>query len=353
MSLKPATAVFLLMACNLVVNVPFLAEHVSIGFRLAPYRYVVYVFHGLTILAALFVLYRHASIRITRFHLFLAVVVLACLEITPYLANVYFKIRFRAEPSEFIARNTQDQYVPFVNAPGAFVQKQGYTIQINSRGFRDREYDWTGLLESKNIIFIGDSVTFGSGVNLDDTFVKVVERGLDGIFCLNWGVAGYDLLDNVGNLSHLDFRKYKPRMVVFSYCVNDFSSASRTYDEKVGLMSNLDIYCPHNILLKALKGGTSRFLEKKLAEVVEMCKQEGVGLVINILPAKYPDDKRNEVFLMAYDFVKGFVVRHQVPYIDAQYLMNDSRYFIDDIHLSVEGHKRMGDLILSYLKETK
>lgn len=352
LSVKPAIVVFALMAVNLVVNEAFLAEHISIGFRLAPYKYLVLVFHCVSILAALIVLYRNLSVRITFFHVFLALVVLACMEITPLLANWYFRMRHRRAPVELIVRNTRDDHVPFVNAAGAFFQMDGYTIRTNSDGYRDREYS-DEVRSGKNIIFIGDSVTFGSGVNLEDTFTKVVERGLDGVYCMNWGVGGYDLLDNIGNLRHGNFRNYKPKAIVYSYCLNDFSSASRTFDEKVGLMANVNIYCPHNILLKALKGGTSAFLEKELLKAVEMCREKSAELIVNILPARFSGGATDEVLLMAYQFIKNFVVKHRVPYIDAQYLMNDARNFRDEVHLNKEGHRRMGEIILSYLRESK
>jgi lysophospholipase L1-like esterase len=69
-----------------------------------------------------------------------------------------------------------------------------FTATINRLGFRDHEY----ALERgrrPRVLAIGDSFTFGWGLDLDDTWVKVLERKLraDGIDAevLNLGRSGY------------------------------------------------------------------------------------------------------------------------------------------------------------------
>ena len=66
-----------------------------------------------------------------------------------------------------------------------------FNVNINSLGLRDREYNEK---KKKRILFIGDSFTFGVGVELVDTFVKRVESILLGqgfpIECINGGRVG-------------------------------------------------------------------------------------------------------------------------------------------------------------------
>ncbi|KPL10388.1 hypothetical protein AMJ85_05860 [candidate division BRC1 bacterium SM23_51] len=98
-----------------------------------------------------------------------------------------------------------------------------FNVKINSTGLRDREY---GPKSKPRILFIGDSHTFGVGVDISQTFVKRVEKVLnaDGapVECINGGrvAAGSDL--------YLHYtRKYVPELVpnVVAVCFfpeNDF-----------------------------------------------------------------------------------------------------------------------------------
>ncbi len=68
-----------------------------------------------------------------------------------------------------------------------------YTVSINQLGLRDREIDPARRPECR-IVAIGDSFTYGFGVNLEDTWVKVVEQrlrdsGLD-VEIINCGSPG-------------------------------------------------------------------------------------------------------------------------------------------------------------------
>ena len=53
-----------------------------------------------------------------------------------------------------------------------------HTAKINSLGFRDREWATTKKEATTRIVAIGDSFTFGMGVELDRTWTKVLEQGL-------------------------------------------------------------------------------------------------------------------------------------------------------------------------------
>jgi lysophospholipase L1-like esterase len=55
----------------------------------------------------------------------------------------------------------------------------GVPVAINSLGLRDRELDRPKPPRTVRIVGVGDSVTFGYGVRLDDTFLKVLERRLN------------------------------------------------------------------------------------------------------------------------------------------------------------------------------
>ena len=76
-------------------------------------------------------------------------------------------------------------------------------VRINSHGFRDYEYPLEKPSNTFRIIILGDSHTFGLGVELNDTYPKVLEsllnKGADGLKyeVINLGVPGYNMLEKV------------------------------------------------------------------------------------------------------------------------------------------------------------
>src|SRR3989344_1702591 len=64
-------------------------------------------------------------------------------------------------------------------------------VKTNSYGFRDNEFNIT----ENGIILLGDSITFGHGVEQDETFAQILENDLSskGIEVYNLGVVGYGL----------------------------------------------------------------------------------------------------------------------------------------------------------------
>ena len=98
-------------------------------------------------------------------------------------------------------------------------------VSINSDGFRDREYSVEKPEGTCRIIFLGDSALFGSGVDLEDTVPKLLERKLnetlDGKFeVLNFGVSGHNLRDEIALLNRKGL-KYRPDLVLLLLSHND------------------------------------------------------------------------------------------------------------------------------------
>ena len=66
-------------------------------------------------------------------------------------------------------------------------------MHINRDGFRDRDFPVERTKGAARIVCVGDSYTYGWGVNLEDSFPKQLERALEpGTEVLNLGVFGYN-----------------------------------------------------------------------------------------------------------------------------------------------------------------
>jgi hypothetical protein len=72
------------------------------------------------------------------------------------------------------------------------------TVKTNSLGFRDKDFRSIKYnKENKRVVFIGDSFTFGTFSNYEDTYVGMIEdelEKLEKIQVLNMGVASYSPL---------------------------------------------------------------------------------------------------------------------------------------------------------------
>lgn len=100
-------------------------------------------------------------------------------------------------------------------------------IQINSAGFRDREFARRKSSDSYRIAAIGDSVTFGLWLPADAAYPKQLERLLNEhvsaprrFEVLNFGVSGYNIAQAVERLRELAL-DYDPDLILYGYVLND------------------------------------------------------------------------------------------------------------------------------------
>jgi lysophospholipase L1-like esterase len=140
--------------------------------------------------------------------------------------------------AEFISLITfmKDSEDPILHAeliPNHYQLFNGFTvklnttvIKINSDGFRDVEYTIEKPPNTIRIIALGDSFTFGWGVNLSDTYVKLLEKKLNEINTtinfqvMNFGVPGYNTLEEIELLKKKGL-KYKPDIIIIGYTADD------------------------------------------------------------------------------------------------------------------------------------
>ncbi len=101
-------------------------------------------------------------------------------------------------------------------------------IKTNSYGFRDNGFNIT----ENGIILLGDSITFGYGVEQDETFAQILENDLSskGTDVYNLGVAGYGLKEY--NWIYDKYSKeLKHELVILAlYEGNDFQESCNLID---------------------------------------------------------------------------------------------------------------------------
>jgi hypothetical protein len=119
--------------------------------------------------------------------------------------------------------------------PDAYgVGSTGNKIKVNSVGFRDVEHKIQKGKNTYRIMVVGDSFTFGMGVNLEETYAKQLERLLTStdrpVEVINCGVIGYVMWQNVETLKQ-KVLPYRPDLVVLGVFLNDIRLSLPPYKE--------------------------------------------------------------------------------------------------------------------------
>ncbi|MFA5031935.1 MAG: SGNH/GDSL hydrolase family protein [bacterium] len=133
----------------------------------------------------------------------------------------------------------KDKELVYRNAPNWkgklwYSSLQGfYEVRVNSMGLNEREVNFKKEKNKPRILFLGDSITFGIGVDVDKTFVRIVENllnfqlsynptlsGIRRVETLNGGVPAYHSWQEIAFLRKIGL-KYQPDIVVLDFYLND------------------------------------------------------------------------------------------------------------------------------------
>ena len=213
----------------------------------------------------------------------------------------------------------------------------GVPVAINSIGLRDGEYPLEKPSNAVRIIMLGDSLTFGWGVRIEDTPAKKLERNLNA----NPTGRAYEVINaGIGNSNTAmqvayflaKGAKLKPDIVVLNYFIND---AEETPRRKTGYLSEysyaavfiagqidklLRLYFSKsnwqeyytNLYLDTAPGWI--IAQSAMKRLIAYCKQHDIKLLI----AHYPELHH----LKPYPFAKvtaavsALTASNDVPFVD-------------------------------------
>jgi lysophospholipase L1-like esterase len=131
-----------------------------------------------------------------------------------------------------VKRVSSSSEIAHEHTPGTSGTFMGVPVSINSMGLRDREYPLHKPVGTVRVLMLGDSLTFGWGVKVEDTPSKLLEALLN----LNGGDKKYEVINaGVGNYNTLMEVAYflergrllEPEIVVLNYFINDAEPTPR------------------------------------------------------------------------------------------------------------------------------
>lgn len=177
----------------------------------------------------------------------------------------------------------------------------------------------------RTILFIGDSLTAGYGVDKDKSYVALIEKDLKGkgmnVKVLNGSVSGSTTSSGIKRLRW--FLKAKPEILVLALGANDG--------------------------LRGVKLETSK---KNLDDIIEFAKKNDIDVALAgmMLPPNYGPDYTKKFKQMYLDLVKKHKVVH-IPFLLEGVAAERELNQADGIHPNEKGHLIMKDTVLKYLEK--
>jgi len=322
--------------------------------------------------------------------------------------RLFWHPKLRKKIDRFIYLKSKNKRLGYTLKPNSrYLMGNGIRVYINSLGLRDREYEIKKEFSGLRIITIGDSITFGWGVSISDTFPKVLEEKLSDnpfelpIEVINAGINGYNLTQYY-ELLKLLYPILKPKVAIIAICMdNDFDGA-RSYYFGDGFIASQRVYSLHSegvnlkpppfivrksrflqfLLSRVRKGKPERRGErnkeatfipekklyapldandpiyreakKEMQGMAKMAADRGIKLVFVLIPSLaqiYYDDLSIKPQQIIEGFAKEFDIEvlDLYPVLKAWHKRTGENPFLDYFHPKAKIHRLIADEIQTFL----
>jgi acyl-CoA thioesterase-1 len=181
----------------------------------------------------------------------------------------------------------------------------------------------TSVVNAKTILFLGDSLTAGYGVEKEQAYPALIEKKLQKKYqvkILNGGVSGSTSASGVSRLRW--FLKAKPDILVLILGAND-----------------------------GLRGIKLEESKKNLEKIILKAKEEKLEVVLAqmLLPPNYGKEY-TEQFKQMYVELKDKHKLSWIPFILKDVAGKQSMNIEDGIHPNVKGHEKIAENLIPYLE---
>jgi len=327
-------------------------------------------------------------IKIIFLFCFIFISALICLELT---ARYIVKQPYYAFPEGYFVNNEFYGYELARNFRGQYSQPE-FTISIdtNSQGLRD--VDRSLSKEQFKILALGDSFTFGVGVELKDTYLSRLEQminrsGGNKLAIIKAGIIGYSTYNEKMYLKQQGIN-YHPDMVLVQFWWDDLGVDRITYLAETGFLTSgkitnnlqlrlfLNRHFRSYALLRRLFTGISKkalfasrtadtlesqsSINKKYAitlkefeEIGRFCRKNHIICWFLLIPPK--EFVYHEMSLWRWKSFCDILSKNNIQYLDClpvlkeAYLKKELIFFKVDPHLNKKGHEIIAQAVYKYL----
>ena len=124
---------------------------------------------------------------------------------------------------------TDDVRLPYVMRPGIETEVRGFHVRVNALGLRGPDVAPVPTSGVHRVLALGDSVTFGEGLPVEQAYPALLEAELDRLEPGRWEVvnAGVEGYNTAAELAYLERHGLAlgPEAVVVGFNLNDFDYA--------------------------------------------------------------------------------------------------------------------------------
>jgi lysophospholipase L1-like esterase len=278
------------------------------------------------------------------------------------------------------------KYKPFFT--GYFPDKRyaDVEIRINSRGLRDYEHDYTKPPGRIRILGLGDSLAFGSGVDYEDTYLRLLEKKISGngldVEVVKAGVDGYDFDQEYAYYFEEGYR-YDADIVLIEIVLNDAGIVNPVKEKKrfqrsflrdnlksarflssslknirilaaLGNRTYEEVY--FNRIYRLWGGEPWNNYETKLLRLHENLTKEDRRLLLVVFPYTQQFKHSINYGRVPQDKIINISRQHNIPVLDLMPMLDKpgwEDYYLhqDDVHLNEKGYTLVAEKIHEKLVE--
>ncbi|HEY3121545.1 MAG TPA: HEAT repeat domain-containing protein [Vicinamibacteria bacterium] len=241
--------------------------------------------------------------------------------------------------------------------------------EYNHEGLRDREHAVAGAPGVRRIVCLGDSVTLGWGLPAQDAYPQLLQDLFDArgqaVEVFNVALGGWAPRQELIAYRRI-VRQYHPDQVVLGLCLNDVAEMHNNLTRPPRLLQGLYL---HSALVRRVVGARDREIRdvrelfsrpdeprvrdgyrrlfQDVATLRDEARQDGAALAVALFPFRFQTEAGAPP-TTAQREIAAFCAREQIPLLDLLPALQPLRSegFIDDLHLSAAGSRRVAEEVL-------
>ncbi|MCK5710129.1 MAG: SGNH/GDSL hydrolase family protein [Deltaproteobacteria bacterium] len=290
---------------------------------------------------------------------------------------LHYNTAYDIEMTEYamnLKNDSGNELIGHVHKPNKSMELMNVMVDINSDGHRDIEYP-VAKGDEYRIIVLGDSLTFGWGVEEEETFATILEEDMNSVYpteIINFGTGNYNTEQEV-NLFIEKGLKYDPDKVVLFYFINDAEITPKKSDLWfLGYSHFISFYWSRiNSLLnnffpsKSFKEYYESLYDEDqqgwinsraaIIQLRDICQGKGIQLQVVLLPELH--DVNNEIFASVYNNLSLFLEENNIDYLNLAKLFenhpNQLELWVsyDDAHPNNIAHRKIAESSVEFIKD--